>query len=57
MKSFRTRVAFAVCALALAALTTTGIADELDGDQMEAFVEQCFKDGVAARTKSKQTQG
>ncbi len=36
---------------------TNGIADELDGDQMEAFVEQCFKDGVAARTKSKQTQG
>jgi hypothetical protein len=24
---------------------TAGIADELDGDQMEAFVEQCLHDG------------
>ena len=35
----------------------SGIADELEDDQMQAFVEQCLQDGLAARIKFKQAQG
>ena len=36
---------------------SNGIADELEQDQMQAFVEQCVQDGVAARVRFKQAQG
>jgi len=36
---------------------STGIADELDDSQMEAFIEQCVNDGLAARQKPKDKQG
>ena len=35
----------------------SGIADETDDSQMDAFVEKCVKDGVAARQKFKGQQG
>jgi hypothetical protein len=34
-----------------------GISDELDDSQMETFVEQCVNDELAARQKSRDTQG
>ncbi len=34
-----------------------GIADEVDNSQMDAFVDTCVKDGVAARQKFKGQQG
>ena len=34
-----------------------GITSDLEDDQMNAFVEQCMKDKVAARGKNKDSQG